>query len=380
MRDLRAALAGLPAQLRRRAPRRGPSTRPRPRPATGSVIFPLILAARPRCAARCCCARSWRPSSSSSPSSRTYLAALGASWWLFTQVFGFAALDEGAPLLAVPVPGRARRRLQHLPGHPGPGGGAPARLPRGDAARPRGDRRRDHQRRDPAGGRLRGARRAAPRRARPDRRDHLRRGAARHARRPHRPRAGPRPDPRRPVLVAAQGSPGRLPLPVVRRGADAGLGERLPGRPAPPRPDPRPRHHAGLRDAVGRHLPGVHDPRAPPGGDGPRWDLDLRRRHRSARAAPDAAGVRLRLRARRSLRIFEWLDDDRIALIDASGWKIGSYVGEDLVVCRLSTGRCTVAVRRSAASGSPIVPEFDTPGSGLAERRALQGQAALGGR
>ncbi len=30
----------------------------------------------------------------------TYLAALGASWWLFTGVFGFKALDDGAPLLA----------------------------------------------------------------------------------------------------------------------------------------------------------------------------------------------------------------------------------------------------------------------------------------
>ncbi len=30
----------------------------------------------------------------------TFLAALGASWWLFTIVFGFEALDDGAPLLA----------------------------------------------------------------------------------------------------------------------------------------------------------------------------------------------------------------------------------------------------------------------------------------
>ncbi len=29
----------------------------------------------------------------------TYLAALGASWWLFTMVFGFSALDVGAPLI-----------------------------------------------------------------------------------------------------------------------------------------------------------------------------------------------------------------------------------------------------------------------------------------
>ena len=30
----------------------------------------------------------------------TYFAALGTSWWLFTSVFGFAALDSGVPLLA----------------------------------------------------------------------------------------------------------------------------------------------------------------------------------------------------------------------------------------------------------------------------------------
>lgn len=30
----------------------------------------------------------------------TYLAALGASWWIFTGIFGFDGLDEGAPLLA----------------------------------------------------------------------------------------------------------------------------------------------------------------------------------------------------------------------------------------------------------------------------------------
>ncbi|MEQ6901632.1 MMPL family transporter [Nocardioides sp. YIM 152588] len=30
----------------------------------------------------------------------TYAASLGASWWIFTQVFGFGALDSGAPLLS----------------------------------------------------------------------------------------------------------------------------------------------------------------------------------------------------------------------------------------------------------------------------------------
>jgi RND superfamily putative drug exporter len=30
----------------------------------------------------------------------TYLASIGASWWIFTKVFGFTALDDGAPLFA----------------------------------------------------------------------------------------------------------------------------------------------------------------------------------------------------------------------------------------------------------------------------------------
>ncbi|WP_344255941.1 MMPL family transporter [Terrabacter carboxydivorans] len=30
----------------------------------------------------------------------TYLASVGASWWIFTKIFGFSALDDGAPLFA----------------------------------------------------------------------------------------------------------------------------------------------------------------------------------------------------------------------------------------------------------------------------------------
>ena len=61
----------------------------------------------------------------------TYVAALGASWWLFTGVFGFSGVDEGMPLLAFLFLVALGRRLQHLPGHPRPGrrrpGTAPAR-------------------------------------------------------------------------------------------------------------------------------------------------------------------------------------------------------------------------------------------------------------
>ena len=113
------------------------------------------------------------------------------------------------PAVRVPLPGRARCRLQHLPGDAGTRGGARARLPRGHAAGADRDRRSDHQRRHPAGRGVRRPRRAPPGRARPARHDHLRRRAARHPGRPD--PAGPRPrrPARRPVLVAPPGRRGR---------------------------------------------------------------------------------------------------------------------------------------------------------------------------
>ncbi len=115
-----------------------------------------------------------------------------------------AGRRDAAPGLL--VPGRAGCGLQHLPGHPGVGGGARARFPRRDAASAGGDRRRDHQRRHPAGRGVRRARGAAARRPRPARRGDLPRRAPRHARGAHRAGAGSGAAAGRPVLVAACGA------------------------------------------------------------------------------------------------------------------------------------------------------------------------------
>lgn len=71
------------------------------------------------------------------------------------------------------------------------------------------------------------------------------------------------------------------------------------------------------------------------------------------------------------LHLFQWLDDDRFALLDASSWNTGDYLGEDLVVCSISSDSCEVAVRRPPTAGSPIVPELGTPGAEQALARAM---------
>lgn len=73
------------------------------------------------------------------------------------------------------------------------------------------------------------------------------------------------------------------------------------------------------------------------------------------------------------LYLFEWLDDDRFALLDATGWNKGIQGGEDILVCSVSHSGCTVALRRPASAGSPIVPGLETLGTVLAERRAISG-------
>ncbi|MCW2846886.1 MAG: hypothetical protein JWR90_860 [Marmoricola sp.] len=70
------------------------------------------------------------------------------------------------------------------------------------------------------------------------------------------------------------------------------------------------------------------------------------------------------------LYLFQWLDDDRFALLDGTSWNSGHYAGEDLLVCRISRHRCQVAVRRPLSSGSPIVPGIGTPGGEAAQDRA----------
>jgi len=54
-----------------------------------------------------------------------------------------------------------------------------------------------------------------------------------------------------------------------------------------------------------------------------------------------------------AFRLFEWLDDDTVALIGG---------GADIVTCRLSTGRCVLAVPGPPAGTVRLVPTFPLPG------------------
>lgn len=72
--------------------------------------------------------------------------------------------------------------------------------------------------------------------------------------------------------------------------------------------------------------------------------------------------------------LFEWLDDDSFALLDATSWDTGTKSGEDILVCRISHSRCTVAVRRPDSAGSPVVPGLESPGTELAAARATAAQ------
>lgn len=142
----------------------------------------------------------------------TFFAALGASWWLFTIVFGFEALDDGAPLLAflflvalgvdynIFLVTRAWQEAKVHGSHEGMIRGLTAT---GGVIK----------RRHPVGGRVRRVGRAAAGRVGPDRRDHLHRRSTGHPRRPDRSCPRHRSRASRQVLVAAQaasrGPPGR---------------------------------------------------------------------------------------------------------------------------------------------------------------------------
>jgi hypothetical protein len=54
-----------------------------------------------------------------------------------------------------------------------------------------------------------------------------------------------------------------------------------------------------------------------------------------------------------SFALFEWLDDDTVALFGGPG---------DILTCQLSTGRCVVAVEGPEAGTWRIVPDFPLPG------------------
>ncbi len=76
--------------------------------------------------------------------------------------------------------------------------------------------------------------------------------------------------------------------------------------------------------------------------------------------------------------LFQWLDDDTVALLAGSGSSTGTRRGDDMLLCSISRGDCTMATRLPDAS-SPIVPEFETPGAGHAEARAAR-EEVLSGR
>ncbi|RNM16592.1 hypothetical protein [Nocardioides pocheonensis] len=60
--------------------------------------------------------------------------------------------------------------------------------------------------------------------------------------------------------------------------------------------------------------------------------------------------------------LFEWLDDDTVALLaGGGGWDGGRSAG-DILTCRLSDGRCRLAVRGPAERTVRVVPNLDLPG------------------
>ncbi len=78
------------------------------------------------------------------------------------------------------------------------------------------------------------------------------------------------------------------------------------------------------------------------------------------------------------VELFEWLDDDRFALLDIS---VNAGLGVDqgdIVTCRISTSTCAVAVRATTHGSTPIVPGVLTAGSEQAEALAIRGQS-IGG-
>jgi len=76
--------------------------------------------------------------------------------------------------------------------------------------------------------------------------------------------------------------------------------------------------------------------------------------------------------------LFEWLDDDRFALLDISvNPGLGVRQG-DILTCRISTSSCAVAVRATTHGSSPIVPGVQTAGSERAEAVAVRGQSGRG--
>jgi hypothetical protein len=63
----------------------------------------------------------------------------------------------------------------------------------------------------------------------------------------------------------------------------------------------------------------------------------------------------------------QWVDDDRFTLISGNGAPVG-----DLLVCRITEGRCDVVLARSTWTTEPLLPGAGGVGGELALMRAMQ--------
>jgi hypothetical protein len=63
----------------------------------------------------------------------------------------------------------------------------------------------------------------------------------------------------------------------------------------------------------------------------------------------------------------QWVDDDRFTLISGNGAPVG-----ELLVCRITQGRCDIVLDRSTWTTEPLLPGHGGVGAELALRRAMQ--------
>ena len=197
--DPRTAARDLPQRPARRHPRRELRDRAdkRPRHATDPAAGPARRGPHPRRRAPGA-GRTAVPDRDRRPLLRRHARALHLR--LLGAGQRRCRLQPRPPRL--PLPGRPRRRLQHLPDDPGPTGGGDPRHARGHERRPRQHRRRRHRRRPDPRRHLRDPHPATARGTDPGRRHRRRRGPHRHLRRPRPADSGDRPPTRRAHLVA----------------------------------------------------------------------------------------------------------------------------------------------------------------------------------
>ena len=170
----------------------------------------------------CCCARSRRPLVLVAANVLSFAATIGVSALVFNHVFDFPGSDPSTPLYGFVFLVALGHRLLDLPHDAGTRGVPDPGYPAGHPRRPRGHRRRHHQRGHRSRVDVLGPGGAADPLPRPDRLHRRVRRPARHLRGalPARPR--PLLRPRRPDLVAVR--------PASSRGARGGAAEGRPPR------------------------------------------------------------------------------------------------------------------------------------------------------